>query len=394
MAVYDYGTIMKNAISKNEKQQQQLQDEYLKQAAAAAKKSQEASASIKGWADNHNSQYNKFIDYNYTHHYTDTPGYEKIMKSYGVAGNAAAKKASDGVRAGNGGNVDSYASANAKRQRLAFTDAAHEKALSADTATMDRIERLLTSYGVDMRSWGDSLQKGVAQDDARGAQTLAGATAMAETGAGLVKTGDTNATTRYDSDNVLSGTKYSADRSLDAARAQAEASKYAAEKSAEASKYSADRSYDATRYSSDTSSYQYVLGDDSGEAGLSLSDFNAIKKQLDDYDGESDAINIYLDTMVGNGAISQGVADRFKAMYGTNVGTSASANPPKVELPKIAGTTDYDYKKFTENNWRTLVDVTRVNQGQAAAQKTVQDLIDGNKIPKKYIDTVKRAAGM
>ena len=63
--------------------------------------------------------------------YTQQSYYQPIMDSYNLYGQNAANGALASGAASNGGNIDSYAAANANRQQLAFTNAGHQAALAA-----------------------------------------------------------------------------------------------------------------------------------------------------------------------------------------------------------------------------------------------------------------------
>lgn len=63
--------------------------------------------------------------------YTQQSFYQPIMDTYNLYGDNAANGALATGAAGNAGNIDSYAAANAARQQLAFTNAGHQAALAA-----------------------------------------------------------------------------------------------------------------------------------------------------------------------------------------------------------------------------------------------------------------------
>lgn len=63
--------------------------------------------------------------------YTKQSFYQPIMDTYNLYGDNAANGALATGAAGNAGNIDSYAAANAARQQLAFTNAGHQAALAA-----------------------------------------------------------------------------------------------------------------------------------------------------------------------------------------------------------------------------------------------------------------------
>lgn len=73
----------------------------------------------------------KQMDYIRDMDMTKQPWYDNLMAQYQLGGQSAAKGALATGAAGNSGNIDSYAAANANRQQLAFTTAGTQAALDA-----------------------------------------------------------------------------------------------------------------------------------------------------------------------------------------------------------------------------------------------------------------------
>lgn len=73
----------------------------------------------------------KQMDYIRDMDFTQKPWYENLMAQYQLGGQKAANGALSSGAAGNSGNIDSYAAANANRQQLAFTTAGTQAALDA-----------------------------------------------------------------------------------------------------------------------------------------------------------------------------------------------------------------------------------------------------------------------
>lgn len=73
----------------------------------------------------------KQMDYIRDMDFTQKPWYENLMAQYQLGGQSAARGALASGAAGNSGNIDSYAAANANRQQLAFTTAGTQAALDA-----------------------------------------------------------------------------------------------------------------------------------------------------------------------------------------------------------------------------------------------------------------------
>lgn len=102
--------------------------------------------------------------------YTKKPYYQTILESYGLAGDAAADDAVAGSVGSNGGNLDSYAAANAKRQQLAYKNAAQSAALDAYNAEIGNLIKTLGDMGVNVNdlyaTWAQNLdsERGTAAD--------------------------------------------------------------------------------------------------------------------------------------------------------------------------------------------------------------------------------------
>lgn len=102
--------------------------------------------------------------------YTKKPYYQTILESYGLAGDAAADDAVAASVGSNGGNLDSYAAANAKRQQLAYKNAAQGAALDAYNAEIGNLIKTLGDMGVNVNdlyaTWAQNLdsERGTAAD--------------------------------------------------------------------------------------------------------------------------------------------------------------------------------------------------------------------------------------
>ena len=93
--------------------------------------------------------------------YTRTPYYQTIMDQYGIRGDNAANAEYASAAAANGGNLDSYAAANARRQQLAYRNAAQTAALNAYNAEIGNMLQTLQSLGVNVNdlygTWSGDL---------------------------------------------------------------------------------------------------------------------------------------------------------------------------------------------------------------------------------------------
>lgn len=102
--------------------------------------------------------------------YTKKPYYQTILEAYGLAGSDAADGAAASGAGANGGNLDSYAAANARRQELSYKNAAQSAALNAYNSDIKNMLDTLSGLGVNVNdlygTWGgdrDSQRSSLAQ---------------------------------------------------------------------------------------------------------------------------------------------------------------------------------------------------------------------------------------
>lgn len=161
--------------------------------------------------------------------YTKKPYYQTILDSYGIAGDAASNDASASGAAANSGNLDSYAAANARRQELAYKNAAHSAALNAYNADIGNMLKTLGDLGVNVNdlyaTWAGEL------DSQRGNAVNA---YLGQLGA---------ETDRYVSDNALAGDKYKADAGITQSQIEANTQQSIADKQSATDRYLGDLSY-------------------------------------------------------------------------------------------------------------------------------------------------------
>ena len=106
------------------------------------------------------------LDYYNNFDVTKQPYYQGIMDQYKLGGfNAAQGEYANGA-ANNGGNIDSYAAANANRQQLAFTTAGQQAALQAAQQNANNWNSLYSQMSNDLYNQGQmSMQTlGIARD--------------------------------------------------------------------------------------------------------------------------------------------------------------------------------------------------------------------------------------
>ena len=203
--------------------------------------------------------------------YTQKPYYKTIMESYGIAGDDAADAESASGAGANGGNLDSYAAANARRQRLAFANAGQSAALAAYNAEIGNLLNTLNSLGVNVNdlyaTWSGDLssQRENATNRYLGeldSETQKYVSDNQLTGTKYVSDKDSE-TQKYVSDNQLTGTKYVSDKDSETQKYvsdnQLAGTKYVSDKDSETQKYVSDNQLTASKYAADTERYMAEL---------------------------------------------------------------------------------------------------------------------------------------
>ncbi len=104
------------------------------------------------------SAYGKLNDYTYNHNPYDSKIGKSIMADYEWKGDNAAYNESASGAASNGGNVDSFAAANAARQQLAFTNAGKQAVLADHNARIANIHSQLESLGLYQQNQDVGMQ--------------------------------------------------------------------------------------------------------------------------------------------------------------------------------------------------------------------------------------------
>lgn len=94
------------------------------------------------------------LDYINNFDVTKQPYYQGIMDQYKLGGYNAAQGAYADGSANNGGNIDSYAAANANRQQLAFTTAGQQAALAAAQQNANNWQNLYSQMSQDLNNQG------------------------------------------------------------------------------------------------------------------------------------------------------------------------------------------------------------------------------------------------
>ena len=92
-------------------------------------------------------KYDKLEDYNYNHNPYESEIGKSIMEDYKFKGKTASDNAVASGGASNGGNIDSYAAANANRQQLAFTNAGKQAVLDDFNTRLNHAKDILKNLG-------------------------------------------------------------------------------------------------------------------------------------------------------------------------------------------------------------------------------------------------------
>ena len=103
-------------------------------------------------------KYDTLEDYNYNYNPYDSDKGKSIMANYQYQGKVASDNAVASGGASNGGNIDSYASANANRQQIAFTNAGNQAILDDFNARVNNARGILNDMGVNMTESDKSMQ--------------------------------------------------------------------------------------------------------------------------------------------------------------------------------------------------------------------------------------------
>lgn len=275
------------------------------------------------------------LDYLNNFDVTKQSYYDPIMSQYKLKGNDAAQGEYASGAAVNGGNIDSYAAANANRQQLAFTNAGMQAALNQANQNQQNWQSVYGTMGGHLTDMGNinakNLQTGAAvyETDAtermnavNAAANLAqqelqnninkyiadleGETAKYQTDSAERQNTQNTGLNKYLAELELQGSKYSADQSLAGTYAQAAADRY-----------KADRSYDAARYKADNKSSSDT-SDTENTAYTNDQLAQIIIEGIANGDAEFDSINSwsdFSDFLVKNTGMTRSDAEKFRKYY-------------------------------------------------------------------------------
>ena len=103
-------------------------------------------------------KYDTLEDYNYNHNPYESEIGKSIMEDYKFKGKTASDNAVASGGASNGGNIDSYASANANRQQMAFTNAGKQAVLADFNTRIANARGILSDLGVYQQNQDKGMQ--------------------------------------------------------------------------------------------------------------------------------------------------------------------------------------------------------------------------------------------
>lgn len=340
---------------------------------------------------------------------TDTA--KAILAKYDLSGLQARDNAVAGGGASNGGNIDSYAAANALRQQSALINQGQMAVLDAHQQRIDNARSILESLGVSQQNSYTGMQNtiGVQQEEAQ---------RLFENQENARQFDATNDTERYRIDknlegikdtnaSNLEGTKYTSDNQLagikDTNASNLEGTKYTADKESETRIHESNNTLAGIK---DTNASNVELGQIESNTRIHESDnqlasdkyvtdktTNAdIHKSDNELEGtkyvadkEADTSKYVVDnggakptltvsqatTAIKNGEISQDVIDAYNYYHGTGY---TIQNPPNLKDSKT------DDKKTPEEEAKEIN--TKLNNVYADSSETVQTFIRQQLIPK------------
>ena len=108
--------------------------------------------------DTLSKKYDTAEDYIYNYDHTKSATGKAILDNYKFQGETARDNATASGGASNGGNIDSYAAANANRQQLAYTNAGMNAVLNDFNSRISGIRGLLSDMGINLQNQYKSMQ--------------------------------------------------------------------------------------------------------------------------------------------------------------------------------------------------------------------------------------------
>lgn len=257
--------------------------------------------------------------------YTKKPYYQTILESYGLAGDAAADDAVAGSVGSNGGNLDSYAAANAKRQQLAFKNAAQSAALDAYNAEIGNLIKTLGDMGVNVNDLYATWAQNLASERGTAADVLLGQLGIDRD--------------KYVTDAQAAVDKYLGELGLEGTKVQADADKYLGQLGAETDRYLGELSTSLGMSQIEADKY---LGDLNASLGMSQieadkqmnADTLAAQKEIAQMESElqkliaeiQSATDIRKQELIKEAAVAAAKLEAQAAKYGYDVSSLTEQN--------------------------------------------------------------------
>ena len=181
---------------------------YTADAASLQQKSNDIYGTTKGYADDIKTSYDNVYKNNINIDPTQTSYGKSILNAYGIGANEAYKSTLGGGASDNNGNVDSFAAANANRQKAAVLSQGYGDALNYYSTIADKAGAWAGDKATALSGFVNQLQGNLQSDRDVVTEAFKGTI-------DLQKNVNDNDTKKYESDNSLKGTTYTADKTLE-----------------------------------------------------------------------------------------------------------------------------------------------------------------------------------
>jgi hypothetical protein len=271
----------------------QLQPEYGVDAASLQKKSDNLYGVGVGTMEDISKTFDKVYDNNINVDPTSTGYGKNILSGYGIAADEAYKGTLGGNAEDNGGNVDSFAAANANRQKAAVLSQGYEDVLGYYNTIAGHANLHAVNKGNTVGAYLAQLQGNVDSDRDVTKKAFEGTV-------DLWKTQDTNKTNKEIADTEAEAQRYVSDNDVKVAEISAKYGVDAAKITAEAEKYG----WDTQRImNSDTltSNEKIAAAELSAEMSKAASKGGASESEVYIVDSNGDVgVGDYFDVLMGN----------------------------------------------------------------------------------------------
>ena len=183
---------------------------------------------------------------------TQTSYGKSILNSYGIGANEAYKSALGGGASDNNGNVDSFAAANANRQKAAVLSQGYGDALNYYSTIADKAGAWAGDKATALGGFVDKLQNNLQSDRNVVTEAFKGTI-------DLQKNVNDNDTKKYESDNSLKGTTYTADKTLEGTKDTNATTRYGHDKNLEGTKDTNATNLEGSKIAANADMYGYYV---------------------------------------------------------------------------------------------------------------------------------------